>query len=117
MLTFMIWLVAILHVLFAYAEICHWPRVTKRLLGYDDGMAQKTAVLGINQGAYNAFFAVGLLVALLVDLQECHAQAVIVFCLASLAAAGLVGLLTVRHWLFLLQMVPPLLALGLMAGE
>jgi putative membrane protein len=79
-------------------------------------MAQNTAVLGVNQGAYNAFFAVGLLVALLFELPEGQAEAVIVFCLASLAAAGLVGLLTVRRWVFLVQMVPPLLALGLMAG-
>ncbi len=116
MLTVVIWLVAILHVLFACAEIWRWPQVTKLLLNYDDVMARNTAVLGINQGAYNAFFAVGLLAALLIELPEGQAEAVTVFCLASLAAAGLVGLLTVRCWLFLVQMVPPLLALGLMAG-
>ena len=117
MMTYAVWLVAVIHVAFAGAEIFRWPNVSRLLLGYDEGMAAKTAKLGLNQGAYNAFFAIVLLAVLLGAVPEGQAEVLTIFCLASLAAAGLVGLLTIRHWVFLIQLVPAAVALWLVLAN
>ncbi len=87
-----VWLVAAIHVFFADAEIRRWPKVTALLLGYDAGMAAITAKLGINQGAYNAFFAIGLVASLVGLIPDGHAETLIIFCLAALALAGTRGI-------------------------
>ena len=52
------------------------------------------------------FFAIGLLAALSGLVPAVQRKALVVFCLASLAAAGLVGLATVQHLFCLIQLVP-----------
>lgn len=104
--------VGAIHVYFAYAEMFDWTDTAGKLLGYSVEQAAMTAVLGFNQGAYNLFFAAGLLVAAAGLMAKAPARVLAIFCLASLSAAGLVGLITVEHWLFLIQLVP---AAGMLA--
>lgn len=100
-------IVAVLHLGFAFAEIFRWEDVIALLLGLKEA-TDTTAIklLLLNQGAYNAFFAIGLLAALSGLVPAVQRKALVVFCLASLAAAGLVGLATVQHLFFLIQLVP-----------
>ena len=108
--------VALLHAGFAAAEIFRWENVVKFLLNLetvtDDNAIR---ILLLNQGAYNAFFAVGLFAVLFGAVPARQRKALAVFCLTSLTAAGLVGLLSVRDaegsltlgsLVFLAQIIP-----------
>lgn len=98
--------VGAIHVYFAYAEMFDWTETSGKLLGFSAEQAATTAVLGFNQGAYNLFFALGLLFVASGLSAKSPARILAIFCLASLSAAGLVGLATVQHLLFLVQLVP-----------
>ena len=119
---FMIGVVAVIHLAFAGLEIFRAENVPKLLLGFEEGPAKDVAVLVQNQGAYNLFFALGLIALLTPLIPEGQKGALAFFCLASLAAAGLVGLVTVGniagYWkigsvIFLVQMIPAVVALWL----
>lgn len=114
--------VAVIHLAFTGLEIIRAENVPKLLLDFEEGPAKDVAVLVQNQGAYNLFFAIGLFVLLVGLVPVAQRKALAVFCLASLAAAGLVGLVTVGaevgFWrigsvIFLLQMIPAAAALWL----
>ena len=106
-------LVGLIHVYFAVSEMFRWETISGRLLSYPAELAAATAVLGFNQGAYNGFFALGLFAVAFGLVSNGPARTLAVFCLASLAAAGAVGLATVQNLLFLVQMLPALAVLGL----
>lgn len=98
--------VGAIHLYFAYAEMFRWPQTSGMLLGYTAEQAAMTAVLGFNQGAYNLFFAVGLLLIAAGLMAKAPARIMAIFCLASLSAAGLVGLATIQNPIFLIQLLP-----------
>ena len=102
-----VWLVVILHVLFAFGESVGWNAMAKRF-GYRPEAIVATKVLALNQGAYNAGFA-ALLAWALVSSQA----ATVVALLSFIIAMSIVGALSVRWTLFVVQGVPALVALAL----
>ncbi|MER8226450.1 DUF1304 domain-containing protein [Streptomyces sp. NPDC094143] len=102
--------VAVLHLLFAVLQAFLWqgPRA-RALSGFDAGTARATAPLAANQGLYNAFVAAGLLWGLLRVAERGHA--VLVFFLAFVVIAGVVGGLTARRTILLTQALPGAVAL------
>ena len=119
-------LVAVIHLAFAGLEIFRAEKVPMLLLDFKIDSAKAAAVLVQNQGAYNLFFALGLFALLAGFVPAEQKEALAVFCLASLAAAGLVGLVTVGaeagFWrigsvIFLAQFLPAAVALALVLKE
>ena len=105
---------AILHLAFMVLEMFFWGFVAGKLLGLEGEAIEKTAMLGFNQGAYNGFIAVGLLVTFMGVFSVSQGFAVRMVLLASAAAAGLIGWVTVGgSAFFIVQMALPALALVL----
>ncbi len=100
------WIVVVLHVLFGLAESVGWSQMARRF-GYDADGVEKTRALALNQGAYNAGLAAVLAWALLAA-----QPATVVAMLAYVVAMAIVGALSVRWTIFVIQGVPALLALG-----
>ncbi len=101
------WLVVALHVSFALAESVGWSAMARRF-GLTPEAAEHTRALALNQGAYNAGAAALLACALVWgDWQMARAL------LSFVAAMGVVGALSVRWTIFVLQSLPALLALAL----
>ncbi len=99
-------LVVASHVGFAVAEILYWqhPAVMARF-GTTPEFAKASAVLATNQGAYNGLFAGAILWALLT-----WNRSMLLVLLACIVGAGLVGAVTVKPTIALVQSLPALLA-------
>ncbi|MFK8000492.1 MAG: DUF1304 family protein [Polyangiales bacterium] len=102
-----VWLVIVLHVLFALGESVGWNAMAKRF-GYKPEAIVATKVLALNQGAYNAGFAALLAWALLTG-----QGATVIALLCFIIAMAVVGALSVRWTLFVAQGVPAVAALAL----
>ena len=105
-------LVAFLHVGFMVLESMLWttPKGLK-IFGMSAEQAEATKVLALNQGAYNGLVAALLAWAALTQKWETVA-AVLVF----IAIAGVVGGVTAARSILVLQMVPALVALGVVVA-
>jgi putative membrane protein len=100
------WVVVALHVAFALGEAVFWPKLARRF-GLRGDAIEHTRALAQNQGAYNAG-AAALLGWALLTAQSATAAALLVF----VVAMSVVGALTVRWTIFVIQGVPALAALG-----
>ena len=101
------WVVVALHLLFALAETVGWTQMARRF-GYSKEQADTTRPLALNQGFYNAGLAAVLGWALAMG----HGETVIAM-LAYVVAMAVVGAVSVRWTIFVIQGVPALIALGL----
>lgn len=104
--TVLAWVVVALHLLFGLMESVGWSQMARRF-GYNREKTELTRSLALNQGAYNAGLAVVLAWALLAG-----QSATVIAMLAYVVAMAVVGALSVRWTIFLIQGVPALLALA-----
>ncbi|MCV0394266.1 MAG: DUF1304 domain-containing protein [Rhizobiaceae bacterium] len=109
-------IVAALHVWFMALEMIFWTKPLGRAtFGTTAEFAEQTRALAANQGLYNGFLAAGLFWGLW--LGQPDGNAITVFFLLCVLAAGLFGSATVSIRILLAQALPALLALGaLMLG-
>lgn len=100
------WIVAALHVLFGLAETVGWTQMARRF-GYGKEKTETTRSLALNQGAYN----IGLASVLGWALATGH-DATVVAMLFYVVGMSVVGGITVRWTIFVVQGVPALVALA-----
>lgn len=100
------WTVVALHVLFGLAESVGWSGMARRF-GYDREKTEITRALALNQGAYNAGLA-GMLAWALVTGRTDTAMATLVYVLVM----AIVGAVSVRWTIFVVQGVPAVVALA-----
>ena len=100
------WTVVALHVLFGLAESVGWSGMARRF-GYDREKTEITRALALNQGAYNAGLA-GMLAWALVTGRTDTAMAMLVYVLVM----GIVGAVSVRWTIFVVQGVPAVVAMA-----
>lgn len=99
--------VALLHVAFAAGESVGWTAFARRL-GYDSARIEATRPLALNQGAYN--FGIG---AMLGYATWTEAWPAVHMLLLFIVAMSIVGALSVRWTIFVVQGVPAIIALSL----
>jgi putative membrane protein len=103
--------VAVLHLVFFVLESFFWTKpLGRRVFGLPADVAAASASLAVNQGLYNAFLAAGLIWGLLPG--GC-AFSVKVFFLSCVIVAGIVGGLTAKRSILLVQALPGAIALVL----
>ncbi|MGZ8779528.1 MAG: DUF1304 domain-containing protein [Thermoanaerobaculia bacterium] len=101
-------LVAVLHLAFFVLESFLWTKpVGRRIFGLSRELAESTKTLAANQGLYNAFLAAGLIWGAL----RPNALSVRVFFLSCVVIAGIVGGLTAKRSILLVQALPGVIAL------
>jgi putative membrane protein len=103
-------LVALEHLWFATLEIFLWRKpLGLKAFQQTAESAEKTAVMAMNQGLYNAFLASGLIWSLLAEPPfSFHLK---LFFLGCVAAAGIFGAMTALRQILWIQGVPAILAL------
>lgn len=101
--------VAALHLYFLYLEMVVWeePR-TRAIFGTTADFAAQSRVLAANQGLYNGFLGLGLIVGLLLG---AAGAAMVIYLLLCVLAAGLYGGVTVAVRVAVVQALPAALAL------
>ena len=99
--------VAALHGYFLWLEMFKWeePR-TRAIFGTDPDFATASRVLAANQGLYNGFLAVGLLVGLLLG-----DRMLVNYLLVCVVVAGIYGGITVALRVAAVQALPAIVAL------
>lgn len=100
------WIVVALHVLFGLAESVGWSGMARRF-GYNREKTEITRALALNQGAYNAGLAGVLAWALATGRTD-----TVVAMLVYVVVMAIVGAVSVRWTIFLIQGVPALIALA-----
>lgn len=107
-------LIALLHFYIAWFEMFAWttkgPNVFET---FPPELFEQTIQLAANQGAYNAFLAIGLVWALLIKDAKWQNNVATCF-LAFVAAAGVVAAITVAVKSGLVQFIPASIALALL---
>ena len=99
--------VALLHILFFVLESFLWTKpFGRRVFGLSAALAENTASLALNQGLYNGFLAAGLIWGLVA-----HEYGVKIFFLSCVVIAGIVGGLTAKRSILLIQAFPGAVAL------
>ncbi|MBI3724064.1 DUF1304 domain-containing protein [bacterium] len=105
-------IIALEHLLFLVLESFLWTRPTGlKFFRMTPEVASQTAVLAKNQGLYNGFLAAGLVWALCAPAEQ--TLSIRVFFLACVVVAGIVGGITAKRSILLVQGLPALVALGL----
>lgn len=100
-------IVAAVHFYFLYLEMVKWEASrTRKIFGTTPEFAVQSRVMAANQGLYNGFLAVGLVVALIIGNVP-----MIVYLLACIAVAGLYAAYCGIKPALIFQTVPALLAL------
>lgn len=105
--TIAVTVVAVLHVAFAAGESVGWTAFARRM-GYDAARIEATRSLALNQGAYN--FGVAAMLGYAVWTQ---AWPTVHMILLFIIAMSVVGALSVRWTIFVVQGVPAIIALAL----
>src|SRR5258708_24803498 len=106
---FMVAVVAALHIVFFILESFCWTTpLGKRVFGLTPELAEGSKALAMNQGLYNAFLAAGLIWGLVLK-GEC-AFGIKVFFLSCVVIAGIVGGLTAKRSILVVQGLPGLIA-------
>ncbi len=100
------WIVVVLHLVFGLAESVGWDQMARRF-GYNKEKTEITRSLALNQGAYNAGLATVLAWALLTG-----QAATVVAMLVYVVAMAIVGAVSVRWTIFVVQGVPAVIALA-----
>jgi putative membrane protein len=88
----------------------------RRIFGHSEAHAALLAPLMFNQGWYNAFLAAGLVWSLIHPVPE-QARALATFFLTCVLLAGLVGGLSVKRVILVIQGLPALVALALVWAQ
>jgi len=103
-------LAALLHVYIFVMESVQWtqPRIWRRFGVADQAAAETTKPMAYNQGFYNLFLAIGVVIGLVLIFAGANAAesavraaglALVLFCLGSMVAAALVLLTTGKRYL------------------
>ncbi len=109
-----VFIVGLIHVGILVGEAFFWDRMGARLMGTDDAtLLATTAPMALNQGLYNGFLAAGLFWSLMIS-DAGWSRNVGVFFLLCVAVAGIVGALTVRPSILVVQTVPAVIGLVLL---
>lgn len=102
-------IVALIHFYFLYLEMVAWeaPR-TRKVFGMTADLAAQTRVMAANQGLYNGFIALGLLIGPITG-----NPSMVVYLLCCVVVAGVYALYCGIRSALYVQSVPALLALVL----
>jgi putative membrane protein len=104
-------LVALIHLYIVYLEMVLWDQPQgRKAFGTSAEFASASKVLAANQGLYNGFLGVGLLIGLWLGIGD-SGRTLVVYLLACVVAAGLYGAATVGRKILFIQAVPAALAL------
>ena len=105
-------LVALIHLYIVYLEMVLWDQPQgRKAFGTTAEFATASKVLAANQGLYNGFLGVGLLIGLwLGDV----GRTLVLYLLACVIVAGLYGAATVGRKILFIQALPAALALAAM---
>jgi putative membrane protein len=115
MLNALIAFIACLHVYFLILEMFLWTRPRGlKVFGQSLEKAKSSATLAANQGLYNGFLAAGLFWSLLHPSPDTSNQ-IKVFFLSCVFLAGLYGGYSVNKKIMLIQALPSVIALVLLA--
>ena len=105
-------LVALIHLYIVYLEMVLWDQPQgRKAFGTTAEFASASKVLAANQGLYNGFLAVGLLVGIWLGIDS-GGRTLVIFLLACVAVAGVYGAATVGRKILFVQSVPAVLALA-----
>jgi len=99
--------VALQHIAFMVLEMGFWTHpIGRAVFRTTESFAGESRVLAANQGLYNGFLAFGLILGLWLG-----NQALVIYLLGCVIAAGIFAAITVSRRVFFIQAVPALLAL------
>src|SRR5204862_8291912 len=102
-------IVAGLHIIFFALESLLWTKPAgRKVFGTTAEEAETTKVLALNQGFYNLFLAAGLIWSLVAD--ECSFQ-IKIFFISCVIVAGIVGCITAKRSILIIQALPAFIAL------
>ena len=105
-------LVALIHLYIVYLEMVLWDQPQgRKAFGTTAEFASASKVLAANQGLYNGFLGVGLLVGLWLGIDG-SGRVLAIYLLACVAVAGLYGAMSVGRKILFIQTVPSVLALA-----
>jgi putative membrane protein len=105
--------IALLHLYILVLEMFLWEKPAGlRAFRNTPEKAVATRVLAANQGLYNGFLAAGLLWGLWLGDAGLHIK---IFFLLCIAIAGIYGAVTAARKIIVIQTVPAVIALGLLA--
>ena len=105
--------VALEHVWFLVLEMFLWTKpIGRKTFRTSEEYAEQSASLAANQGLYNGFLAAGLAWGTFHP-DPLVGRQVQLFFLACVAAAGIMGALTVSRRILYIQALPALLGLGI----
>lgn len=102
--------VILIHVYIVVLEMVLWQSRGPKVFGITPAFARESAALASNQGLYNAFLVVALLLGLL--MREPYATAFIFYGLGCVVVAGVWGGLTASRRILYVQALPAVLALA-----
>jgi putative membrane protein len=103
-------IVLLIHVYIVVLEMVLWRSRGPKVFGITPAFAQESAALASNQGLYNGFLVVALLLGML--LAEPYATAFIFYGLGCVVVAGLWGAFTASRRILYVQALPAALALA-----
>ena len=102
-------IVAVLHLGFFVLESFLWTKPAgRRIFGLTPEVAESSASLALNQGLYNAFLASGLVWSLFSDVCSLDIK---IFFLSCVIVAGIVGGITAKRSILMIQALPGVVAL------
>ncbi len=104
-------IVIALHVCFVVLEMALWKRLAPKVFHITPEYAAQSAAMASNQGLYNGFLVVALLIGLFLNNPVGYAFAF--YGLGCVIIAGIWGAITVSKRIFIVQAVPAIVALGL----
>jgi putative membrane protein len=107
----LILLVSLLHFYFLVLEMFLWTKpIGLKVFRQSQQKAQDSQILAMNQGLYNGFLAVGLLVGVYVSNVQIG-FAFKIFFLICIIIAGIFGAISVSKRIFYIQSLPAIIAL------
>jgi putative membrane protein len=105
-------LVALIHFYIVWLEMFAWEAPAgRKAFGTTPEFAAQSKVLAANQGLYNGFLAVGLVLGLWLGINS-DGRTLVLYLLACVAVAGLYGAATAGRKILFIQTVPAALALA-----
>lgn len=112
--TVLVALIALLHLYIAWFEMFAWEaRGPKVFSSFPPELFPQTTELAFNQGVYNLFLAIGLIVSRFITDRSWADRCAALF-LIFVVVAGIAGAVTASPRIFLVQSAPALLALGVL---
>ena len=100
--------VVVIHVYIVVLEMALWRTRGPKVFGITPDFARESAALASNQGLYNGFLVVALVLGL--ALHEPHATAFVFYGLGCVVVAGLWGAVTASRRILYVQALPAALA-------